>query len=110
MLESLIIRNDPHGNSLYWSYADFVHWNAPNLRRATSVHYFPFGLENISTLDITIIINQINLADLLDGLSRMHILGELTMKLDRCSELFTIIEPGDMQPLERTELPSVRRL
>ncbi len=71
-LDSLRIMNDPHGNSLYGSYADFVHWNAPNLRCVTSVHYVPFGLENISTLDITIILNQINFADLLNGLSRMH--------------------------------------
>ncbi len=106
-LKSLRIWNFPHGNSFYGSYADFVHWNAPNLRHVTSVHYFPFGLENISSLDITLIINQINLSDLLNGLSRMHALEDFTLELERCSELF---DPGDLQPNERTELPSVRRL
>ncbi len=75
-----------------------------NLRRLTTVQYFPLSLPslvNVTTLDITLVVNQINLADLLKDLSKMSVLEDLTLKLDPCSKPF--VEPG-VQSYTKTEL------
>ncbi len=113
LLESLHIRNNKPENTLYRNSADFAYWNTPNLRSVTTVHYFPislYGLENVTTLDITLILNQFNFADLLNDLSWMKNLEDLRLKLEHCSELFPVVAPGDLRPYGWTELPSVRRL
>jgi len=111
LLESLDIRNDMSANSLYMSYNEFAHWNAPSLRRVTAVHYFPLSLPsltNVTTLDITLILNQIDFSDMLADLSRMRFLEDFTLKLDSCSD--GLVEPSESQQYERTELPSIRHL
>ncbi len=115
LLESLDIRNDEPANVLYKSYVELANWITPNLRTVTTVRYFPFlfaggGLENVTTLDITLILNQLNFTDLLNDLSWMNILENFTLKLERCSNLFPIAESDDLQSYEVLELPSVRHL
>ncbi len=85
LLESLDIRNDKSTNSLYMSYSEFAHWNAPSLRHVTAVHYFPLSLPsltNVTTLDITLILNfQIDFSDMLADLSRMRFLEKLQVEV-----------------------------
>lgn len=110
-LDSLQIRNDNSLDSVYRSYDEFAHWNTPNLRRLTTMHYFPLSLPslaNVTTLNITLILNQINFAHLLKDLSKMCNLIDFSLKLDCCVQPF--MEPDEVLPYERTELPSVRRL
>ncbi len=110
-LDSLQIWNDDSLDSIYRRYDEFAQWNTPNLRHLTTMHYFPLSLPslaNVTTLDITLILNQINFAHLLKDLSKMCSLDDFSLTLDCCMQPF--MEPGEVRSYERTELPSVRRL
>ncbi len=94
---------------LYTSYGKFAHWNVPNLRHLTTIHYFPLslpGLENVTTLEVTLVLHQINFSDLLSDLSKMRNLEDFTLKLVRFSG--PLFQPVVI--FQRTELPNVRRL
>ncbi len=111
LLESLLIRNNKPANALYTNYSEFAHWNTPSLRHISAVHYFPLSLpnlENLTTLDITLILNQIDFAVVLKELSRMRALEDFALKLDNCS--YPYVEPITIRNYKRTDLPSVRRL
>ncbi len=110
LLESLHIKNT-NIKFLCKSYRELAQWNTPSLRQITTIHYFPLSLPslvNVTTLDITIILDQIDFADLLKDLSRMRVLNNLSLKLDPC--LGRTHDPIFPQSYERTELPSVRHL
>ncbi len=84
LLESLHIKNT-NIKFLCKSYRELAQWNTPSLRQITTIHYFPLSLPslvNVTTLDITIILDQIDFADLLKDLSRMRVLNNLSLKLD----------------------------
>lgn len=77
LLDSLRIMNEDPEDYIFGGYREFAYWNVPNLRRVTLLHYFLLslpGLANVTTLDMTLIINQINFADLLKDISKMNAL------------------------------------
>ncbi len=111
LLNSLYIRNDKTANYGYTKFGEFTHWNTPNLRRLTTENYFPLslpGLANVTTLEINLLIFEIDFAVLLKELSRMRYLAYFTLKLDHYRS--TSVEPIDTQLFERMELPSIRHL
>ncbi len=107
MLESLYIRSNGTTDSLYKGYQDFARWDTPALRCVTAVHFFPIylpALKNVTHLDLTLILNQINYDDLFRELSRMVSLVDLRLKLDRCRPFNIGVQQSALK------LPSVKRL
>ncbi len=72
---------------------EFTHWNTPNLRRLTTENYFPLslpGLANVTTLEINLLIFEIDFAVLLKELSRMRYLAGLHVEAGPPQESFRL--------------------
>ncbi|KLO18189.1 hypothetical protein SCHPADRAFT_993795 [Schizopora paradoxa] len=106
-LESLCIRNNADQSFMFTKYDEFQHWDTPNLRHLTSVHFFPLHLPGLSTLTNLDVILKVGfgLVDFRKQLSRLKSLEsfDLKLKIERDSSL-----PDEFP--EVLELPSVRFL
>ncbi|KLO18196.1 hypothetical protein SCHPADRAFT_925352 [Schizopora paradoxa] len=118
-LEALRVKNNKNPkralydnpDSTFKDYHEFQHWNAPNLRNLTTVHYFPIslqGLVNLTSLNVTLDPGQINLIEVRKDLSRMHALESFSLKLEMATQRRDYATPPGS--FEQVEFPSVRRL
>ncbi|KLO15308.1 hypothetical protein SCHPADRAFT_995919 [Schizopora paradoxa] len=94
--------DDDHNPPFDWS-----GWNCPNLSSIKIIAFFPLGLpalSNVSSLDLTLRLEDEMLPDILEEISGLHKLEELLVT-------FTNSRLGnDLVLMERFEFPQIRRL
>ncbi|KLO08063.1 hypothetical protein SCHPADRAFT_894144 [Schizopora paradoxa] len=82
-------------------------WNCPQLRKLDAEHYFPLnlpGLSNVSTLSLTLRVNNPKISEILAQIAGMKNMTDLALELSN-----TFYE-SEIIVFERFEVPQVRRL